>query len=81
VTIALVPARDYLSEPAPPTRYSPMTTAHRIHGFLGVGKTTLARQLEQRIPAIRFSHDEWMARLYGFDSTRRALYAILPKSL
>jgi predicted kinase len=32
-----------------------------------LGKTTLARQLEQRIPAIRFSHDEWMARLYGFD--------------
>jgi hypothetical protein len=30
-------------------------------------QTTLARQLEQRIPAIRFSHDEWMARLYGDD--------------
>jgi predicted kinase len=44
-----------------------MATAHLIHGFLGVGKTTFARQLEQRIPAIRFSHDEWMARLYGDD--------------
>jgi predicted kinase len=40
-----------------------MPTAHLIHGFLGVGKTTLARQLEQKIPAIRFSHDEWMTRL------------------
>ena len=44
-----------------------MPTAHLIHGFLGAGKTTFARQLEQRIPAIRFSHDEWMARLYGVD--------------
>jgi predicted kinase len=44
-----------------------MPAAHLIHGFLGVGKTTLARQLEQEIPAIRFSHDEWMTRLYGDD--------------
>ena len=44
-----------------------MATAHLIHGYLGVGKTTFARQLEQRIPAIRFSHDEWMTRLYGDD--------------
>jgi predicted kinase len=26
-----------------------------------------ARQLEQSISAIRFSHDEWMTRLYGDD--------------
>ena len=44
-----------------------MATAHLIHGFLGVGKTTFARQLEQRMPAIRFSQDEWMTRLYGDD--------------
>jgi predicted kinase len=44
-----------------------MATAHLIHGFIGVGKTTFARQLEERLPAIRFSHDEWMARLYGDD--------------
>jgi predicted kinase len=42
-----------------------MSTAHLIHGYLGVGKTTFARQLERDIPAIRFSHDEWMTRLYG----------------
>jgi len=44
-----------------------MATAHLIHGYLGAGKTTLARQLELSLPAIRFTHDEWMARLYGTD--------------
>jgi predicted kinase len=31
-----------------------MPTAHLIHGYLGAGKTTFARQLERDIPAIRF---------------------------
>jgi len=44
-----------------------MPTAHLIHGYLGAGKTTFARQLERDIPAIRFSQDEWMVRLYGDD--------------
>jgi predicted kinase len=44
-----------------------MSSAHLIHGYLGAGKTTFARQLERNIPAIRFSHDEWMVRLYGDD--------------
>ena len=44
-----------------------MPTAHLIHGYLGAGKTTFARQLERNIPAIRFSHDEWMVRLYSDD--------------
>jgi predicted kinase len=44
-----------------------MATAHLIHGFLGAGKTTFARRLESDLPAMRFSHDEWMTRLYGQD--------------
>jgi predicted kinase len=44
-----------------------MPTAHLIHGYLGAGKTTFARGLEADLPAIRFSHDEWMSRLYGID--------------
>jgi predicted kinase len=44
-----------------------MPTAHLIHGYVGAGKTTFARRLEQELPAIRFSHDEWMTRLYGDD--------------
>lgn len=41
--------------------------AFLLHGFLGVGKTTLARRLEVEYRAMRFTHDEWMYRLYGDD--------------
>ena len=41
--------------------------AFLIHGYLGVGKTTLARRLESEHAAIRFTHDEWMRALYGDD--------------
>lgn len=44
-----------------------MATAYMTYGFLGAGKTSLARQLEQDLPAIRFTHDEWMAILFGRD--------------
>jgi len=44
-----------------------MATAHLLHGYLGVGKTTLARRLEHELPAVRFTHDEWMTLLYGDD--------------
>jgi predicted kinase len=44
-----------------------MPIAHLIHGFLGSGKTTFARRLERDVRAIRFTHDEWMVRLYGHD--------------
>jgi predicted kinase len=44
-----------------------MATAHLLFGFLGSGKTTLAKALEQRHHAVRFSPDEWMARLFGED--------------
>lgn len=44
-----------------------MATVHMIHGYLGAGKTTFARQLERRLPALRLTHDEWMLRLYGED--------------
>jgi predicted kinase len=40
-------------------------TAHLIHGFAGAGKTTVARLLERGLPAVRFTHDEWMHTLYG----------------
>ena len=38
---------------------------HLIHGFMGFGKTTLAKQLEKSLPAVRFTHDEIMLARYG----------------
>lgn len=40
---------------------------HALHGFLGSGKTTLARRLEHELPGLRFSSDEWMVALHGND--------------
>jgi predicted kinase len=42
-----------------------VATLHMIHGFVGAGKTTFAKKLEQDLPAVRFTHDEWMSQLYG----------------
>lgn len=42
-------------------------TAHLLHGFMGSGKTTFARRLEQDYGAVRYSHDEWMIRLHGWN--------------
>jgi predicted kinase len=42
-------------------------TLHVIHGFIGTGKTTFAKRLEQELPGIRFTPDEWMTTLYGTD--------------
>jgi len=44
-----------------------MPTAHLVFGFLGSGKTTLAKRLELQHSAVRFTPDEWMARLFGED--------------
>lgn len=38
---------------------------HLICGFLGFGKTTFAKELEQSLPAVRFTHDEIMLQRYG----------------
>ena len=46
-------------------------TRHLIHlvcGSTGAGKTTYAVQLCSRLKAVRFSIDEWMARLFWMDS-------------
>jgi len=42
-----------------------MATAYLLYGYIGSGKTTLARSLEASLPAMRFSHDEWMVNLFG----------------
>ena len=44
-----------------------MATAHILFGYIGSGKTTLAKALELRHGAVRFTPDDWMARLFGED--------------
>lgn len=37
---------------------------HLMYGLSGSGKSTLARHLAEETPAVRFTLDEWMLRLY-----------------
>ena len=50
-----------------------MTVVHLIHGYLGVGKTTFAKQLEADTGAVRLSADEWYLRLYTDGGPAEAL--------
>jgi len=52
-----------------------IATLHLICGLPCSGKTTLAKALERKIPALRLSPDEWIARLYGADISGDALDA------
>lgn len=49
-----------------------VAAVHLLAGLNGSGKTTLARRLENELPGVRFSLDEWMLRLHGmrFDHER-----------
>jgi predicted kinase len=38
-----------------------VATLHVIYGWPGAGKTTRARELAERTPAVRFCEDEWLA--------------------
>lgn len=42
-----------------------MPTAHLICGYIGSGKTTFARELEDDRRAVRFTLDEWVVQHYG----------------
>ena len=44
-----------------------MTTLHLMVGLPGVGKTTLALELAQSLPALRLSADDLQLALYGDD--------------
>ena len=41
-----------------------MATIHLMVGFMGFGKTTIAKTLEESIKAVRLTHDEFMVKLY-----------------
>jgi predicted kinase len=40
-----------------------------ICGFIGAGKTTFAKELEEKSGAVRITKDEWLIRLIGNDPT------------
>lgn len=42
-----------------------MAAIHLMVGFMGFGKTTLAQQLAQDLPAVCLTHDTYMVKLYG----------------
>lgn len=42
-----------------------MAAIYLICGFMGFGKTTYAKKLAQDLPAVRYTHDEIMLKLYG----------------
>nr|WP_237427032.1 AAA family ATPase [Deinococcus xianganensis] len=50
-----------------------------MHGFIGSGKTTLARTLERDLGALRFTPDEWMTVLYGADPPAAEYPAMLAR--
>ena len=45
----------------------PKATVYLICGFIGAGKTTFAKTLEERTGAVRITKDEWSIRLIGSD--------------
>ena len=44
-------------------------TVYLICGFIGAGKTTFAKKLEEKTGAVRITKDEWSIRLIGNDPT------------
>ncbi len=42
-----------------------MPTIHLMHGFIGFGKTTIAKKIEHNFDAVRLTHDELMIEQYG----------------
>ena len=62
----------------------PSPTVHLLCGYNGVGKTTYAKHVEKVLPAVRFSLDEWMLRLYpelSFDSAGHGSRAEICKDI
>lgn len=42
-----------------------MSEIHMVCGYMGFGKTTLAKRLAKRLPAVCLTHDEFMRDLFG----------------
>jgi len=53
--------------------------AHLIHGYIGVGKTTFARELERSTDGLRFSTDELVLALFGRPESQAGLDVVYPR--
>ena len=49
------------------TKGGSMSTIHLMCGYIGFGKTTVAKQIEQETGARRFTPDDVMIELFGTD--------------
>lgn len=58
-----------------------MAVAHLIHGWIGAGKTTFARRLEEDVRGIRLSIDEWYLGLFTDGSPTDVLDVTLESRL
>ncbi len=67
---------DYLAY----ARTAPAPQVILLCGTTGSGKTTLAAELEQALPGIRFGTDAWMIELFGHHMTR-ALFDARDRSI
>ena len=47
----------------------PKATVYLICGFIGAGKTTFAKKLEEQTGAVRITKDEWLIQMVGNDLT------------
>ena len=47
----------------------PKPTVYVLCGFIGAGKTTFAKKLEESTGAVRITKDEWLIRMVGNDPT------------
>lgn len=47
----------------------PRATVYVLCGFIGAGKTTFAKKLEEQTGAVRITKDEWLIQMVGNDPT------------
>lgn len=47
----------------------PTATVYVLCGFIGAGKTTFAKKLEEQTGAVRITKDEWLIQMIGNDPT------------
>ena len=47
----------------------PKATVYVLCGFIGAGKTTFAKKLEEQTGAVRITKDEWLIQMVGNDPT------------